>query len=168
MSTIMSKTIEASFPSESEPGFKTPGEAIDFATSIDRARRPDGMALCIGQIIRRADWRDDAFNLHLNNHKVLQFGCAKNVVDIVIGDDQPNTVVGGPQTQDVVLVQLKGKEIHWKRGELMRALQGNAFSRIQKGQSGLFLYVKNVGILWVNVLIDQSTGRPFLFWEMSD
>jgi hypothetical protein len=164
----MLKTIEASFPSESEPGFKTPGEAIDFAKSIDRARRPDGMALCIGQIIRAVDWRDDAFDLHLDNHKVLQFGCAKNVVDVIIGDDPPNTVVDGPQIQDAVLIRLKSGEIHWKRGELMLALQGNTFSRIQMARSGLFLYVKNVGILSVNVLIDQSTGRPFLFWEMSD
>jgi hypothetical protein len=164
----MLKTIEATLPSESEPSFKTPGEAIDFAKSIDRARRPDGLALCIGQIIRAVDWRDDAFNLHLDNHKVLQFGCAKNVVDVIINDDQPNTVVGRPQTQDVVMVRLKGKEIHWKRGELMRALGGNAVSRIQMGQSGIFLYVKNVGILSVNVLIDQSTGRPFLFWNKSN
>jgi hypothetical protein len=164
----MLKTIEATLPSESEPAFKTPGEAIDFSKSIDRTHHHNDMALCIGQIIRARDWRDDSFDLHLDNHKVLQFGCAQNVVDVIIGDDQPNTVVGGPQTQEVVLVRLKGKEIHWKRDELMRALRGNAVYRIQMGQSGLFLYVTNVGILAVSVLIDRSTGRPFLFWEMVD
>ena len=122
ISANMLKTIEATLPSESEPAFKTPGEAIDFSKSIDRTHHHNDMALCIGQIIRARDWRDDSFDLHLDNHKVLQFGCAQNVVDVIIGDDQPNTVVGGPQTQEVVLVRLKGKEIHWKRDELMRAL----------------------------------------------
>ena len=168
MSANMLRTIEATLPSESEPGFKTPAEAIEFSKSIDRTRRPNGIDLCIGQIIRTTDWRDDSFDLHLDNHKVLRFGCAQNIVDVIIGDDQPNTVVDGPQTLEVVLVRLKGKEIHWKRDELMRALRGNAVNRIQIGQSGLFLYVTNVGILAVNVLIDRSTGRPFLFWEMVD
>jgi hypothetical protein len=31
------------------------------------------------------------------------------------------------------LVRLKGKEVHWKRDELMRALRGNAVYRIQMG-----------------------------------
>jgi hypothetical protein len=168
MSANMLKTIEAILPSESEPAFKTPGEAIDFSKSIDRTRRPNGMDLCIGQIIRTTDWRDDSFDLDLGNHKVVRFGCAKNIVDVIIGDDQPNAVVDGPQTLEVVLVRLKGREIHWKRDELMRALRGNAVDRIQMGQSGLFLYVTNVGILAVNVLVDRSTGHSFLFWEMID
>jgi hypothetical protein len=168
MTTDMPRTIEATLPSESEPAFRTPGEAVDFSKSIDRTRHHDDMALCVGRIIWAVDWRDDSFSLHLDNHKVLQFGCAQNVVDVIIGDDQPNTVVGGPQTQEVVLVHLNGREIHWKRDELMRALQGNTVDRIQMGKTGLFLYVKNVGILAVNVLIDRSTGRPFLFWEMVD
>src|SRR4029077_14463451 len=50
--------IEATLPSESEPGFKTPGEAIEFSKSIDRARRPNGLDLCSVQIIRTTDWRD--------------------------------------------------------------------------------------------------------------
>jgi len=164
----MLKAIDATLPSESEPAFETPGEAINFSKSIDRTRHHDDVDLCVGRIIRAADWRDDSFSLHFDNLKVLQVDCAQNVVDVIIGDDPPNTVVGGPQTQQVVLVRLKGKEIHWKRDELMRALRGNAVYRIQMGQSGLFLYVTNVGILAVSVLIDRSTGRPFLFWEMVD
>jgi len=34
-------------------------------------------------------------------------------------------------------------------------------------QTGLFLYVANI-ILWVNILIDRQSGRPFLFWELTD
>jgi hypothetical protein len=30
----MLKTIEATLPSESEPAFKTPGEAIDFSKGV--------------------------------------------------------------------------------------------------------------------------------------
>ena len=164
----MLKTIEAALPSESEPAFKTLEEAIAFSKYIDRKRHHNDIDLFIGQIIREADWRDDSFGLHLDNHKVLQFGCGQYVVDVIIGDDQPNTVGGGQQTPEAVLVRLKGKEIHWKRGELILALRGNAIHRIQMGQSGLFLYITNVGILSVNVLIDRSTELPFLFWEMVD
>jgi hypothetical protein len=164
----MLNAIDATLPSESESAFATPEEAIEFSKSVDRARHRDEMDLCVGPIIRAADWRDDRFSLHFDNHKVLQVGCAQNVVDVIIGDDPPNTVVAGPRTQEVVSVRLKGKEIHWKRDELMRALRGNAVYRMQMSQSGLFLYVTNIGILAVNVLINRSTGHPFLFWRMVD
>ena len=164
----MLRIIEATLPSESEPAFETPGEAIEFSKFIDRTRHHTDMASCVGRIIRAADWRDDSFSLYLDNHKVLQFGCAEYGVDVIIGDDPPSTVVGGPRTQEIVLVRLKNKEIYWKRDELMRALPSHAVDRIQMGQSGLFLYVTKIGIVAVSVLIDRSTSRPFLFWEMVD
>jgi hypothetical protein len=157
----MLNAIEAILPSESEPAFATPEEAIEFSKSIDRARHRDEMDLCVGPIIRAADWRDDGFSLNFDNHKVLQVGCAQNVVEVIIGDDPPNTVVAGPQTREVVLVRLKGKEIHWKRDELMRALRGNAVYRMQMSQSGLFLYVTNVGIS-CGECPDRSFNRPSL------
>ena len=65
-------------------------------------------------------------------------------------------------------VQLDGEAFHWNRGELMRTLEGNTIQRIQAGQTLFFLYVANVGILMINVLIDRLTGRPFLYWELTD
>ena len=162
------RIIEATLTSEGQPGFKTPEEAIYFSNSIDRKRQHDDMALSVGRIIRAVDWCDDYFRLYLDNDKLLQFGCAQNVVDVTVSDDQPSPVVDGPTTQEVVLVRLNSKEINWNRGELMRTLRGKAVDRIQMGQSGLFLYVTNVGILGINVLIDRLAGRPFLFWEMVD
>jgi hypothetical protein len=50
----------------------------------------------------------------------------------------------------------------------MQALRGNAIRRIQMSQTGLFLYVANVGIVAVNVLIDRKLNRPFFFWDLTD
>ena len=63
---------------------------------------------------------------------------------------------------------MSGKDILWKRAELMQALRGNAIRRIQMSQTGLFLYVANVGIVAVNVLIDRKLNRPFFFWDLTD
>ena len=164
----MMETIEAIFPLNVEPGFNTPEEAIAFSKSIAHERHNENISSCIGRLIRFACWREDAVLLHLDNSKVLHFGCAQNVVDLTIEDDVTSNVPGGSRTQEIVLVRLAGREIYWRRGEMIRALDGNTVRRIQPSQSGFFLYVTNVGILTIDMLIDRLTGRPFLFWGLTD
>ena len=59
------ETILATFPLEFEPGFDTPEEAIAFSERIAAER--GNFALCVGRVIRAADWRDDAIVLQLDN-----------------------------------------------------------------------------------------------------
>lgn len=80
----------------------------------------------------------------------------------------PSNGASAPRAQDAVFVRLDDQAFYWNRGELMRALEGNAVQRIQAGQTLFFLYVASVGILMINVLINRLTGRPFLYWELTD
>jgi hypothetical protein len=76
--------------------------------------------------------------------------------------------VGDKAPPGEVVIRLGGKEIRWKRGELIRALKGKTFRGVQASQSGFFFYATNVDILAINVLINRRTGRPFLFWQLTD
>lgn len=156
--------LEATSPLMGEPGFKTLSEAVDFSKAVDAGRRNDGVTSCIEQIIESVDCDDEALCLHLKNQQFLQFRCEQNIVDVTIENGAPTR----DKTREAVLIRLGGREFVWKRDELMQALKGNAVRRIQMGQCGAFLYVANVGILWINVLINSLSGRPFLFWELTD
>jgi len=164
----MLKTIDAALPSVREPSFATPEEAINFAKMIDRARRKNDDASYIGRLVEAAHWRGDTLRLNLDNGKVLHFQAARDAVDLTIEDDVLDQAPGGSETPDLVLVRLAGKEIHWQIGELIRALVGQVVLRIQASQIGFFLYLTNVGILYLSVLIDRHSGCPFLFWDLSD
>jgi len=160
--------IEAAFPPVGEPSFGTPEEAIVFSKFIAATRESENVAPCIGSLIRFADWSDDAIFLQLDNGKTLHFRCERYVVELTIEDSAPSKGASESQAPKAVLVQLGDQPFHWNRDELLRALEGNPISRIQAGQTLFFLYVSNVGILMINVLINRSTGCPFLFWEMTD
>jgi hypothetical protein len=162
------ETIEAASPSASEPAFTTPGEAIRFSQSIDLKRRNANITLCIGQLIVSTDSNNESLCLHLENQKSLQFRCEQNLVDVTVEDGVRQSIAVKPPAQAAVAIRLGGREFLWKRGDLIQALQGNAICRIQMGQSGAFLYVANVNILAINVLINCLTGRPFLFWDLTD
>jgi hypothetical protein len=167
MSENMLTEIEATFPPVEEPVFEMPDEAIDFSKSIDRARQINDLPSCIGRTIQAADWSDDSLSLCLDNHKVLHFRCVKNQVTVTI-DDHASDILIHTRIPDTVLLRLDGREIVWNRGKFIQKLTGKSFSRIQMSRSGSFLYVEDIGIVAVYVLIDCSTGRPFLFWEPTD
>jgi hypothetical protein len=164
----MPEIIEATFPPDREPTFATPSEAIAFSKSIHRARGGERWSSCIGRVIGAVDWAADCVALHLDNLKVLHVGSAENRVVLKIEDDLASNVPSAPHPPGAVLLRLSGKDILWKRAELMQALRGNAIRRIQMSQTGLFLYVANVGIVAVNVLIDRKLNRPFFFWDLTD
>jgi hypothetical protein len=71
-------------------------------------------------------------------------------------------------TPETSLLHLSGSEIQWNRAEILRSLEGKTIQRVQFGQTGAFLEVSDIGILSLNLLLDKRTGRPFLFWELSD
>jgi hypothetical protein len=161
------ETILATLPLEWEPGFKTPEEAFAFSEWIDAQR--GNFAPYVGRVIRRADWRDDAIILQLDNGKVLHFGCARYVVDLAVEDDLLSNVANTLRGPDAVLVRLDDCEaFYWDRGSLIRALEGNAIRKIQAGQTLFFFYVANVGILMIRVWINRQTARPFLYWSLTD
>src|SRR5262245_45885611 len=164
----MMETIDAVFPVNVEPAFATPSEAIAFSKYIARVREVDGVASCIGRLVRCSDWREDAMFLHLENGKILHFRCAGHVVDLKIEDGWQFDVAVESRTSDVALVRLAAHEIHWKRGELIRTLENNAVLRIHASATGFFLYASSVGIVWISVLVNRLAGRPFLFWELTD
>ena len=159
--------ILATQPLEFEPGFDTPEEAIAFSKAI-LARRGN-FAAHAGRVTRVADWRDDAIVLQLDNGKSLHFGCARYVVDLAVEDGVPSNGAFRARGPDAVRVRLgDGEAFYWDRAALIRALEGNTIRRIQAGQTIFFLYVSNVGILMIRVLINRSTGRPFLYWGLTD
>jgi hypothetical protein len=163
------ETILASLLPNFEPGFDTPEEAIAFSKWIAAARGNENIASCIGRVIRLADWRDDGIFLQLDNGKTLHFGCARYVVDLAVEDGVPSNSASTLRGPGAVLVRFgDGEAFYWDRAELIRALEGNSIRRIEAGQTIFLLYVSNVGILMISVLINRSTGRPFLFWEMTD
>jgi len=162
------ETILATLPLEFEPGFDTSEETIAFSKWIAAVRGNENIASCIGRVIRLADWRDDAIFLQLDNGKTLHFGCARYVVDLAIEDSVPSDGANESRAPKAVLVQLEDVTFYWDRDELIRALEGNTVQRIQAGQTLFFFYVSNVGILMISVLINRSTGRPFLFWQVTD
>jgi hypothetical protein len=165
----MLEVIEATAsPFAIEPGLKTPEEAIAFAKSITRARVDDRIASCVGYTIKSTDWCDDELRLFLDNGKTLHFGCAEDAVDLTIEVGMRHNVGDQPRPQDVVLIRLGRKEIHWKRGDLIRALEGQTFRLIRASQSGFFFYATGVDILTIHVLMNRRTGRPFLFWQPTD
>ena len=142
MRTVL-ETIEAAYPPTTEPSFTTPESAITFSKCRDE------------------------FRLHLDNRKILRVACAQNRVDVTVEDYVSTDLPCGSATPAMVLLRFSHREILWRRGGLMESLRGHAFRRIQMSQTGLFLYVANI-ILWVNILIDRQSGRPFLFWELTD
>lgn len=162
------ETILASLLPNFEPDFYTPEEAIAFSKWIAAARGNENIASCIGRVIRLADWRDDAIFLQLDNGKTLHFGCARYVVDLAVEDGVPSDGANESRALKAVLVQLEDVTFYWDRDELVRALEGNTVQRIQAGHTLYFLYVANVGILMISVLINRSTGRPFLYWGLTD
>jgi len=163
----MLETIEAAYPPTMEPSFTTPESAITFSKSIDRARSNNEWSSCIGRVIDSVEWCRDEFRLHLDNRKILRVACAQNRVDVTVEDYVSTELPSGSAAPAMVLLRFSHREIPWRRGELMESLRGHAVRRIQMSQTGLFLYVANI-ILWVNILIDRQSGRPFLFWELTD
>ena len=163
----MLETIEAALPPTTEPTFTTPESAITFSKSINRARSKNEWSSCIGRVIDSVEWCRDEFRLHLDNRKILRVGCAQNRVDVTVEDYLSTDLPCGSATPAIVLLRFSHREIRWRRGELMESLKGHAVRRIQMSQTGLFLYVANI-ILSVNILIDRQSGRPFLYWGLTD
>ena len=168
MRNMMLQAVEVSFPPMAEPVFKTPEEAIAFSVSIDRALRHPRISECIGQKIRSAWWRDDAIFLCLENEMTLHFGYAERAVDLMIEESVSSNVVGESQSLEITLIFLSGQESRWERNKLIKALEGNSVYRIQAIQSGYFLYVTDVDILWITYIINRATRRPFLYWDSVD
>ena len=151
-----------------EPSFKTPQEAIAFAERIDRERRNDDVAPCIGQTIRFADWRKDGIFLGLDGGKILCFRLNEEIVDLTVENDVAYDLSPEAQTEEAMLFFPGGQEAPWKRGEIIATLQGNAFRRIYASQSGFWLYVANCELLWVTPLFERQNERPFLYWGWTD
>jgi hypothetical protein len=72
----------------------SPDEAIKSGIAINSARqRPDYLP-CKGRRIESVDFCDTAFTLNLDNGQLLRFGFVGNVVDVVVGEDVPGTILG--------------------------------------------------------------------------
>ncbi len=87
------------------------------------------------------------------------------MVDLIIESNFWGDVAAESLPKEMTLIWPSGLESRWNRGDLIQALEGNSVYRIQASQSGYFLYVRNVDILWINYLIDRATGYPFLHWN---
>ena len=159
------ETIDVVLPPSTEPTFKSLTKAIAFGEAITRKRVSNEVSSCYGAIIRSATWSDTAVDLHLDNGRLIGFRCAQNDVDIVLDDPLTDVSPGLPEN---LQLRLADRTWPWERNSLIAAMTGRTFRLVYATQSTYFLYISGLDILWVSVLIDSRTGRPFLYWRPTD
>jgi hypothetical protein len=162
--------IEAERPPCNDAAFDTPVQAIAYARrQINRTRRGEDLTPYVGRTIVSVQWRDDALRLQLDSGIALQFGIVEQLVDVAIINAAAAQQWGPGTIEDTALIRFGTNASIWRRGELMRSLQGNDFRRMQLGGVMFsFLYISNVGILHLSTAIDRATSLPLLYWHLSD
>ena len=155
-------------PRMTEPTFKTLKAAIVHAERINRERRNDEVTPCIGQVIRSADWHKDGIFIGLEGGRTLCFRLNEEIVDLTVENDVGYDLPSESQTDEAILVFSDGREVPWRRSEVIAALPGNSLHRVYAGQAGFWLYAANCEILWIWPLFERRTELPFLYWGWTD
>jgi hypothetical protein len=158
-------TIDVVLPPPTEPTFYSLKKAIAFAEAITRERVGEEVSSCYGTIIRSTKWCDTAIDLQLENGKTLGFRCMNNDVGIVIDDPITDTQ---PTLPDRMQLRLGDRTWLCERGGLITAMEGRTLQLVYATQSTFFLYVAGLEILWISILIDSRSNRPFLNWSPTD
>ncbi len=168
----MIKFIEAVLPPTEEPSFDTPDEAIAHGQRAFVNVTLGGQSIgdCLGQPIEGVDWSDTAFRLRLTNGLALTVRLHDREIDVAVERELAAPDLGGSTIAETVAVRVDRQEFVWDRAMLMRSLVGKPFLRLQLSGSDAFnfLYVKDIGILYLCALIDRNTQSAFMFWSPSD
>jgi hypothetical protein len=158
-------TIDVVLPPFIDSTFDTPDKAIASIDVVNRKRISNEVSSRFGSVIRSAIWTDTAVDLYLDRGRTLSFRCVQNYVHIVLDDPPADTFSDLPKR---ALLRLAGQKWDWERAGLITALVGRTLHLIQATESTYFLYVSGLKSLWLSVLIDGKTARPFLYWSLTD
>jgi hypothetical protein len=149
-----------------EPKHGTPEEAVAYAKARALEHKHANEAPFLHAPIDRIAFSDD----------MLEIGTRRGGIAVrIVGDSPVYTLVGEardptgtPSRDAAVEVSLGELRFVWDRAEIVGQMLGTSLVRVDGSPDRLWLYFSGIGVIAVSVLINQETGRRFLFWDQSE
>lgn len=140
-------------------GHRDPGEAIGPARAFNWENRTVADTEIRGRVVRAVLWSDSILCLGLDTGRFLSVAAGEGRVECSLLDHAGGSVA---DTEEIIALELNGKQIEWNRGRVARSYIGKELYRLWFNPEGLYIYAKNMPILACHAIQSCLDGTPNL------